>query len=65
MILNQVCLCAGIGDVVAEEFTQPLYLFDPRVVGEQSVVPDAVEATGQDMQEKASDELAGGQGMVL
>ena len=35
--------------VVTEEFTQSLHLFDPRVVGEQSVVTDAVEATGQDM----------------
>jgi len=34
-------------------------------VGEQSIVADAVKATGQDMQEKAPDELVRGQGHGL
>ena len=62
---QHVCFCAGIDGVVAEEFAQSLHLFDPRVVGEESVVTDAVEATGQDMHEKAPDELVGGQGHGL
>ena len=36
-----------------------MHLSDPGVVGEQSVMTDAVEATGQDMQEKTADELVG------
>src|SRR2546423_1690820 len=41
---------AGSGDVVGAG-----------TVGEQSVVADAVEAVRQDVDEKAADELAGGQ----
>ena len=35
------------------------------LVGEQSIVADAVKAIGQDMQEKASDKLVRGQGHGL
>ena len=42
-----------------------MYLFDPAVVGEESVVTDAVEATGQDMQEKTPNELVNRQGHGL
>jgi len=65
MIVTNVCFCTGIDGVVAEELPQSLHVFDPRVVGEETVVADAVEATGQDMQEKAPDELVDGQGQGL
>jgi len=57
MIVNRFCFRAGIDGVIAKELSQSLYLFDPAVVGEESVVTDAVEATGQDMQEKTPNEL--------
>ena len=44
MIVTTVCFCAGIDGVIAKELSQSLYLFDPAVVGEESVVTDAVEA---------------------
>ena len=63
IILSKVCCRRDA--VVAEELPQSLHVFDPRVVGEETVVADAVEATGQDMQEKAPDELVDGQGQGL
>ena len=36
-----------------------MHLFDPRVVGEQSIVTNAMKAIGQDMQEKTPNELVG------
>ena len=65
MIVNSIGSYDGIKGVVAEEFTQSLHLFDPAVVGEQSVVTDAVEACGQHVDEKAPDELVRGQGHGL
>ena len=44
MIVTNVCFCAGIDGVIAQELSQSLHLFDPHVVGEESVVTDAVEA---------------------
>ncbi len=55
----------GIDAVVAEEFTQSMQVFNPGVVGEQSVVTDAVKACGQHVDEEAADELVGGQGQGL
>ena len=65
MIVNSIGSYDGIKGVVAEEFTQSLHLFDPAVVGEQSVVTDAVEACGQHVDEKAPDELGRSQGHGL
>ena len=65
MILNTFYFSDGIEGVVVEEFPQPVHLLDPGMVGEQTVVTDAVEATGQDMQEKTPNELVGGQGQGL
>ena len=62
MVVNDICFWDGIEGVVVEEFTQSLQLFDPGVIGEQTVVTDAVEAGGQHVDEKAPDELVGGQG---
>ncbi len=39
-----------------------MQVFNPGVVGEQSIVTDAVKAGGQHMDEKAPDELGCGQG---
>ena len=39
-----------------------MYLFDTNVVGEQSVVTDAMKAGRQHVDEKAAHELIGGQG---
>ena len=64
-IVTSDCFCAGIDGVIAKELSQSLYLFDPAVVGEESVVTDAVEATGQDMQEKTPNELGNRQGHGL
>ena len=44
MIVTNVCFCAGIDGVIAQELPQSLYLLDSHVVGEESVVTDAVEA---------------------
>ena len=44
MIVTNLCFCTVSHSVVAEEFAQSLQLFDPAVVGEQTVVTDAVEA---------------------
>ncbi len=49
----------------AEEFSQSLHLFDTNVVGEQPVVTDAMKAWRQHVDEKATDELIGGQGHGL
>ena len=50
---------------MAEEFTQSLQLLDAAVVGEQTVVTDAVKAWWQHVDEKAPDELGRGQGHRL
>ena len=50
---------------MAEEFTQSLQLFDAAVVGEQTVVTDAVKAWRQHVDEKAPDELVDTRVMVL
>ena len=42
-----------------------MHVFDPGVVGEQALVTDTVEAGGQYMDKKASDELGYGQGHGL
>ena len=55
----------SIDVIVAEEFTQSMQVFGPGVVGEQSVMTDAVEACGQHVNEEAPDELAGLQGHGL
>ena len=66
IVVYGVCFwCNRIVTVIAEEFTQSLHVFDPGMVGEQSIVTDTVKATGQDMQEKAPDKLVGGQGHGL
>ncbi len=66
MVVNHVCFWRHrIVTVIAEEFTQSLQVFDPSMVGEQPVVADAVKACGQDMDEKAPDELGRGQGHGL
>ena len=65
MIPNSVCWCAGIEGIVAEELPQSVQLFEPGVVGEESVVTDAVEARGQHVDEEAADELGRGQGQGL
>ena len=62
MIINHVGFCDGIDDIVAEQFTQSLHLFDPGVVGKQPIVTDAMETWRQHMDEKAPDELGRGQG---
>ena len=66
MILNTVVCCYNLSDgVVAEELPQSVHLFDSPVVGEESVVTDAVEAGGQYVNEKAPNKLVGGQGHDL
>ena len=55
----------GIDGLITEEFTQSMQVFGPGVVGEQSVMTDAVEACGQHVNEEAPDELVGGQGQGL
>ena len=42
-----------------------MHVFGPDVVGEQAVVTDTVEAGGQNMDKKASDEFGYGQGHGL
>jgi hypothetical protein len=42
-----------------------VHVFHAGVVGEESVVADAVKACGQHVNEKAPDELVGGQGQGL
>ena len=65
IIINKIGCWDGINAVLAEEFTQSLHVFYPGVVGEESVVADAMEASRQHMNEKAPDELVGGQGHGL
>ena len=65
MIVTSVCFCAGIDGVIAKELSQSLYLFDPAVVGEESVVTDAVEAGGQYVDEKTPNKLVDSQGHGL
>ena len=65
MILNGFYFNDGTEGVVVEELPQPVHVLDPGMVGEQTIVTDAVEATRQDMQQKAPDELVGGQGHGL
>ena len=47
----------GVVSVVQEERTDLLHSVGASVVGEETEVPDAVEACGEDMEEKAPDEL--------
>jgi len=42
-----------------EQLTRSRDVLGPPAVGEQTVVPDALEAVGQDMNEEAADELIG------
>lgn|GEM_PF-2857523 len=48
-----------------QQFTSPGQVFAADLVGEQSIVADAVKAIGQDMQEKAPDKLIRGQGQSI
>ena len=48
-----------------QQFTSPGQMLAADLVGEQSIVTDAVKAIGQDMQEKAPDKLIRGQGHGL
>ena len=50
---------------MAEELPQFLHLLDTNVIGEQSVVTNAMKASRQYVDEKAAHELAGGQGQCL
>ena len=61
----------NVGTVVAylgwylQQFARPGQVLGAGLVGEQSIVADAVKAIGQDMQEKTPDELVRGQGHGL
>ncbi len=47
MIVDHVFNCRdGIDGLITEEFTQSMQVFGPGVVGEESVMTDAVEACG-------------------
>jgi hypothetical protein len=48
-----------------QQFVRPSQVLGANFIGEQSIVTDAVKATGQDMQEKAPDEFVRGQGHGL
>lgn len=50
-----------VGGVLTQERQDPSQGSCPQVVGEEPEVADAVESWGQDMDEKATDELIGGQ----
>ena len=66
VVVSNVCFwCKRIVTAIAEEFTQSLHILDSGMVGKESVVADAVEACGQHVNEKASDELGRGQGHGL
>ena len=67
IIFSSICFCFWCIDTVieafiAEELPQSLHLLDTYVVGEESVVTDAMEAWRQYVDEKAADKLTGGQG---
>ena len=47
----------GLGDGGREQLTTARDLFRPSPIGEQSVVTDPYEAFGQDMEQKAANEL--------
>src|SRR5882762_33293 len=51
----------GLGVGNGEQLTRPRDVICARAAGEQAVVADAVEAVRQDVDEKAADELAGGE----
>lgn len=51
-----------IGTFNVDEVTQSLHVFDPDVIGKQTVVTDAMKTPRQDVYEKAAHELIGGQG---
>ena len=45
IFVNNVCFWRNrIVTAIAEEFTQSLHVFDPGVVGKESIVADAVKA---------------------